>query len=101
VADVLAPLAASDVACPSLSVFTAPTCVPSSAPHPTPTVTSAGWHRKNVTVPVGVGCPAPPVTVAVSVTADPGTTPPPVGVDSVTVVDGCLSTVKHSVTVFV
>jgi hypothetical protein len=93
---VLAPLAASDVACPLLSVFTAPTCVPAGATHPTPAVTSAGWHRKNATVPVGVGCPAPPLTVAVSVTAVPGTTPPPLGTDCVTVVDGCFAGLKHS-----
>jgi hypothetical protein len=62
---------ASDAAWPLLSVFAAPTCVP---PDGQPAaVTSFGWHRKKVTVPVGVGCPAPRVTVAVSVTAVPGT----------------------------
>jgi len=102
---VLAPLAASDVACPLLSVLALPICVPPVA-HPTPTVTSFGWQRKNATVPVGVGCPAPPLTVAVSVTDDPGNTLPPVGLDSVTVVefvlacvaviDGCRAGRKHS-----
>jgi hypothetical protein len=57
-------------------------------------VTSFGWHRKNVTVPVGVGCPGPPVpdTVAVSVTDTPASMGPLVGFDKVAV---CESTFSH------
>src|SRR5262249_28423739 len=63
---------ASDVACPPLNVFGAPTFVP---PDEQPTaVTSSGLHRKKVTVPVGVGPPPTAATVAVSVTAVPGVT---------------------------
>jgi hypothetical protein len=93
-------VAASDVACPPLKVFALPTCVPAGLGHPA-AVTSFGWHRKNATVPVGVGCPAPPVTVAVSVTDVPGVTLAPVGLDKVAVPDGCLATVKHSLAAFV
>src|SRR5262250_3703582 len=91
---------ASDVACPLLSVLAAPIWVPPDT-HPWPAVTSFGWHRKNATVPVGVGCPAPPVTVAVSVTDVPGTTLPPVGLDCVAVPEGCFTVVKHSLAAFV
>src|SRR5262245_46371795 len=83
---------ASDVTSPLLSVFAAPICLPPYT-QPWPAVTSFGWHRKNATVPVGIGCPAPPVTVAVSVTDVPGTTLPPVGVDCVAVPDGCFTVV--------
>jgi len=93
-------VAASDVACPLLSVFALPTCVPPDT-HPCPAVTSFGWHRKNATVPVGVGCPADPVTVAVSVTDVPGVTLAPDGLDCVAVVDGSTVVVKHSLAAFV
>jgi hypothetical protein len=90
---------ASDVACPLASVLAAPISAPPDT-HPCP-VTSAGWHRKNTTVPVGVGCPAPPATVAVSVTDVPGDTFVLFVLACVAVVDGCLATVKHSLTAFV
>ena len=77
-----------------------PICVPAVPSHP-PDVTSDGWQRKNFTVPVGTGCPAPPVTVAVSLTDVPGTTLPPVGLDVVAVFDGCLAVVKHSLVLLV
>src|SRR5258707_146774 len=89
---VVAPVTADEVATPFTSTFAVPTCVPPDAQS-----TAAGWHRKNVTVPVGVGCRAPPVIVAVSVTDVPGTTLPPVGLDAVVGVDGCFPVVKHSV----
>jgi hypothetical protein len=95
---------ASDVVCPLLSVFATPTCVP---PDGQPSGdTSFGWHRKKVTVPVGVSSPAASVTVAVtvavSVTAVPGTT-------AVEFVLACVSNVpggggavvKHSLAAFV
>ena len=97
---VVAPVTASDVACPSLSVFALPTCVPLPTGHPA-AVTSFGWHRKKITVPVGVGCPAEPVTVAVSVTDVPGVTLSPDGLDCVAVADGSTVVVKHSLAAFV
>src|SRR4051794_21428253 len=86
---------ASDVAWPAaLSVLVAPIFVP-AVPSQPPAVTSAGWHRKKSTVPLGV--PSEPLTVAVSVTLVPGTTPPPVGLEVVRVVDGTFTVVMLSV----
>ena len=89
-----------DVACPPLNAIALPTCAPAGLGHPA-AVTSAGWHRKNTTVPVGVGCPAPPVTVAVSVTDVPGDTFVLFVLACVAVPDGCFATVKHSLAAFV
>ena len=52
-------------------------------------------------MPIGTGWPTPPETVAESETLVPGTTLPPVGVEVVTVDEGCFSVVKHSVVMFV
>jgi len=92
---------AADVACPLASVIAPPICVPAGETHPWPAVTSFGWHRKNVTVPVGVGCPAPPLTVAVSVTDVPGTTVVLFVLACVAVLDVCFTVVKHSLAAFV
>jgi hypothetical protein len=90
----------SEVAWPlPFSALGGPTAVPAGDTHP-PAVTSAGWQRKNVTVPVGVP-PTPSDTVAVSLTEVFGATPPPVGFDSVETVDGVCTVVKHSVVAFV
>ena len=84
---------ASDVACPLLSGFALPICVPPDT-HPWPAVTSLGWHRKNVTVPVGIG--PTPDTVAVSVTDVPGTTAAEFVLAWVVVVEACGTVLKHS-----
>ena len=86
----------SDVAVPPASVFAAPICVPPAEQSPPFAATVVGLQSVKVTDPVGVGWPGPPDTVAVSDASVPGTIPPPVGADCVTVDEVCFTTVKHS-----
>src|SRR5947208_1303275 len=92
---VVAPVTADEVATPLTSTTAVPTCVPPDAQS-----TAAGWHRKNVTVPVGVGTPATPAIVAVSVTDVPGFTLPLVVFDAVVAPAGCFSPYKPLVRSF-
>lgn len=62
-------------------------------------VVCAGLQSQNVTVPEGV--PAVPVNVAVSLTAAPGRTPAPEGVDDVVIEGSRFEVVKHSLVAFV
>src|SRR5436309_1582187 len=84
------PVAVDNVAPPFPSTTFAPSGGPRD-PHSFPARRSSDL----VTVPVGVGCPAAPAIVAVSVTDVPGTTPLPVGFDAVVGVDGCFTVVKN------
>jgi hypothetical protein len=86
------PLAALEVATPLPSSGLAPPIWAPPLGH-APPVNCEGLQRKKVTVPVGV--PAPPETVAWSVTGAPGVIGPPV--DDLVCTVGCtFSTVKHS-----
>lgn len=87
----------ADVALPAVNVTAPPTCDPPVG-HPA-AVACAGLQSQKLTVPVGT--PTLPVSVAVSLTAVPGTTPPPCGLDCVEIVATPISTVKHSLEAFV
>ena len=83
----------SDVAEPATSALVL-IDVPPAVQSPPFAATSVGLHKKNSTVPVGVG-PVPD-TVAVSVAVVPGTTLFVSGLDFVMMVGVCKTVVKHS-----
>jgi hypothetical protein len=82
-----------DVAVPPLNVTALPTGLPPPLAHPSAVV--KGPQTKKFTVPAGVGPPALPVTVALSVFETPKMIVDAVGV--VFVVELAAVTVKHSV----
>jgi hypothetical protein len=63
---------AAEVAVNPVKATSGATTVPDPPGHPAP-VTSPGWHKMNRTDPVGASAPGAFVSVAVSVTAVPGT----------------------------
>src|SRR5262249_55437437 len=74
----------------SASLCPLPPCARHGAPPP-PALPSFPSRRSSDPVPVGVGCPAPPLTVAVSVTDVPGTTVAEFVLACVAVDDGCFT----------